>query len=172
MSGRARKRQKREASPVKGKTLLHFFSKHIGNDYGGLTPPNEPDNSPALETVAESVAATVEETSVVAETSVTYAGQTSLECDNNGSSFSSEGQEDAEIDLLDELDFRDDELLAQELDIPDELPDVTDEISDDFKEIINQSSSSDDPTCPFCNFSFRGLTESVTPLPLFLTPSP
>jgi hypothetical protein len=89
-------------------------------------------------------------------------------------------EEQDDIDPFDNLDFRDDEYRDE--DFPDEELDLiyeNDSIEDDSdsKPTLKQESSiikqeqdpiidtDTDPTCPFCNFSFKGLSENVLPSP-------
>jgi hypothetical protein len=193
MSTRARKRQKTDPSPVKPKdTLLHFFAKpFLGgkvktkpsppksdsdsgsihdelrrrsdvSDFGSvpvkqeLTPPRMPMDDSPLKPPAMEFEATFTEPN-----------------DN----CSPTPNEEMNIDPFDQVDFRDDELQDdlfrdEEIEFPYE---GADEIEDDFDvkpEIRHEppdTTIDTGPSCPFCNFSFRGLTENVFTLAMRLT---
>ena len=189
MSSRARKRQKRDPSPVKShtKTLLHFFAKPNSNgsavtplwplktesDSGGLHdesrrkldigPPtdtwgnvNTEINRPRMPSDEMEIA---EFQAMEFEGSYTEAND----------SCSPIKEEQYDTDLFDNLDFGDDEY--QDGDFRDDELDIlrgkAEDIEDDFDDTNRvkleprDPSIDDGPSCPFCNFSFKGLSEEV-----------
>ena len=75
-----------------------------------------------------------------------------------------------DIDPFDGLDiqdgeFRDDDFREEELDFPyeevDNALDEFDDVESNLKQELVDVVVDDDPLCPFCNFSFKGLSENV-----------
>ena len=184
MSTRARKRQKTDPSPVKpDKTLWHFFSKPFlgGNGKTELSPPkSESDSSSLNDEPPRSDIGAFSSVSVKQE-------MTPPRISNDGNSMEalpmefeasfteaddncSPTKEEEIDDPFDQVDFRDDELRDEdfrenEMDFPyDDVDDIEDDfenIKSEVKEEPSDSSVDDTPSCPFCNFSFRGLNENV-----------
>ena len=79
-------------------------------------------------------------------------------------------EEPDDIDLFESLDFQEDEFRDEdfrddELDFPYEGVDEIDDDFNDTKPAIQEEpvdlAVDDGPSCPFCNFSFKGLSETV-----------
>ena len=185
MSTRASKRQKTDPSPAKPhQTLFHFFSK----PFLGASSKNEP-SAPKSDSDSGSVndestrksdigdVGDVVVKQLMAPPQMLNDGQpTEMNSMEFEASFtepvdncSPPPNDDEIIDPFDQVDFRDDEVKDEEFcDDETEFPtEGVDEIEDglEVKPDVNgesQDSSVDDgPSCPFCNFSFRGLTENV-----------
>ena len=87
--------------------------------------------------------------------------------DPNGYSMN---EEQDDIDPFEGLDFRDDEFrdedfLDGQLDFPyqavDDIEDDFDDVKPALKQLSVDPAVDDGPSCPFCNFSFKGLSENV-----------
>jgi len=182
-----RKRQKTDPSPVKPhQTLLHFFSKGLfgGNAKVAHSPPRSDSDSGSVngELPRKSDINDFENMSVKCEMTPPplQADDTSLEgkpmqfeasfteLDDNCSPTK---EEEIEIDPFDQVDFRDDEVQDEDfreydLEFPYEgIDDIEDDSDVSLRAKQGQSDTSvdDGPSCPLCNFSFRGLTENVSP---------
>ena len=186
MSTRSRKRQKTDPLTVKPdtKTLFHFFSKSNSNVLAVLeeSPPKPESDSSSINDaprgksdirafITSSVAVKVEATPPWMLTDEIL---TTVEDESNNfteQNDCSPMKEQDDIDPFEGLDFRDDEFRDEyfrddELDFPfeglDDIEDDFDDIKSAVKEEPVDPAVDDGPSCPFCNFSFKGLSENVS----------
>ena len=189
MFTRPKKRQKTDPSPVKPdtKTLFHFFSKPNSNASAvteASPPKTESESSSINEEPRRKSDIGVFSKSFVVKTEMTLprvpTGDSLTRIESEWTQFepnfteqndscSPTKEEADDIDSFDGLDeeygdeyFRDDEL--------DFRYEGVDDIEDDFGDVkptIKQEpldlTIDDGPSCPFCNFSFKGLSENVPP---------
>ena len=182
---RPHKRQKTDPSPVKPdtKTLFHFFSKRrsYSNAVFEPSPPNTPDSLQVKDEVREESASKLDDTLLEIKPEDTppkteertlsfekdtgifdgiFTGATNLcspaqkEDQNNIDQFDTFGFQDEEFK---DCDFRDEETD----DIEDDFENDSDESQSSKQSILNTSVQDDSPSCPFCSFSFKGLSEEV-----------
>ena len=186
MSTRSRKRQKTDPLPVnpETKTLFHFFSKSNSNGLAvsEASPPKiesdwssinyEPRRKSDVRTfITSSVAVKAEATPPrmpTDEISMTVEAEANNFTEPNDCSPMKEEQDD--IDPFEGLDFRDDEFQDgyfrdDDLDCTYEgIDDIVDNF-DDIKPAVKEQPVDpvdDDPSCPFCNFSFKNLSANVS----------
>jgi len=172
------------------KTLFHFFSKRrsYSNAVFEPSPPNTPDSLQVKDEVREESASKLDDTLLEIKPEDTppkteertlsfekdtgifdgiFTGATNLcspaqkEDQNNIDQFDTFGFQDEEFKDCDfrdeELDFRDEETD----DIEDDFENDSDESQSSKQSILNTSVQDDSPSCPFCSFSFKGLSEEV-----------
>lgn len=187
MATRRRKRQTTDPSSVKPdtKTLFHFFSKPNGNGVAALElspPKTESDTSSVNEEhrqhsdgAFEAIVKTeMTPPRAVGDPDILHIESKPMQFE---ATFTEENdtcsptKEERDIDPFDRMDFRDEEFQDEES--QDEGLDSTyegvDDIDEDFdikqeiiKEELSDPNIDDGPTCPFCNFSFKGLPENVS----------
>jgi DNA cross-link repair 1A protein len=183
MSSRGKKRQKTDPSPIKPdtKTLFHFFARPSGNGVLASEPsPPKTDSDSSSEYRRHSdgvfgVADAIVKTEMTPPRMLEDVDRSILESKpmqfeaaftEANDTCSPMKEEQDEIDPFEGIDFQDDEF--QEEDFRDEELDTYEDI-DDFSSIKPEPATEiNDPTCPFCNFSFKGLSENVS-LTLTLT---
>ena len=188
---RPHKRQKTDPSPVKPdtKTLFHFFSKprSYSSAVFEASPPKTPDavkveheqteestsilNDTSLTTKQETSPPktedrklSVDKDSTILDSSVTEpndSGSLAKEDPDNIDPFETFGFQEEEFKDCDfrdeELDFRDEEMD----DIEDDFENDSDETQSSKPDTSSTSIQDDSPSCPFCSFSFKGLSEDV-----------
>lgn len=186
MSSRSRKRQKTDPLTTKPdtKTLFHFFSKSNSNsiavseesptrpESGSSSIDDEPRGKSDTRTfITSSVAVKVE---AIAPWMPTDEILTTVEDESNNfteRNDCSPMKEQDDIDPFEGLDFRDDEFRDEyfrddELDFPFEGLDDIENDFDDIKSAVKEEpvdpAVEDGPSCPFCNFSFKSLSENVS----------
>ena len=190
MSTRPRKRQKTDPPPGKPdrKTLFYFFSKpnSNGSSVAEASPPKTESEAGSIndELRRNCNVGIFGELSVVVKTDVTppplWADETrtktapiQFQSNFTESNDSHSNKEQDEVDPFEGFDFRDDEfpdedMQDDELDFPCEGVDDIKNVFDDLKPFHDIEQESADPTldddlsCPFCSFSFKGLSENVS----------
>lgn len=180
MSSRGKKRQKTDPSPVKPdtKTLFHFFAKPSGNGVVASEPsPSKTDSDSSSEHrrhfdgvfgIVDAIVKTemtpprmLEDVDRSNSESKPMQFEATFTEINDTCSPMKEEQDD--IDPFEGIDFQDDEF--QEEDFRDEELDTYEAIDEiEHFNSINPKPTPEinDPTCPFCNFSFKGLSENVS----------
>lgn len=191
MSTRLRKRRKIGlAADADTKTLFHFFSNpsSIGSAVGNA--PAQKSES-YIETVhdqsrqngAESLSATLVAAKIVLTPPQISADDGSIKRDTGSMEFDATltpndscspiKEEEDDIDPFEGLDLWDDDLqdgrlLDGEFEFPYEGSDDNEDNINDNKQNVDQeltdSAVDESPSCPFCTFSFKGLSENVSPV--------
>lgn len=190
MAARPKKRQKMDPSPVKPdtKTLFHFFSKPTSNGSVAVTeaspPKTESDSgsindeprwkrdiglcTPAPDVIKNEMTLPripMDEVKVPADEMQFDASFTEA-----NDSCSPTKEERDEIESMENFDFRDDEYRDEDFrdDELDGFPyEDIDDIEDDIEikeepiESVADATVDEGPSCPFCSFSFKGLSENV-----------
>jgi hypothetical protein len=189
MSTRPRKRQRTDPLPVKSgtKTLFHFFSKPNANGSATGKSPSKTESD------ASSINDEPRRKSDIGVFN-TYKGEitpmrtpiheipvnvdsepTQFESNVTDRSDSCSPRKEDDIDPFDDPDFQDDEYRDEdfpedELDSPYEGVDNIEDDIDDVKPNIKQEpmdpAVDEGPSCPFCNFSFKDLSENVPSISL------
>jgi hypothetical protein len=157
------------------KTLFHFFSKSNSNGLalsGASSPKTEPDSSRINDEPRRKSEVRVFITSVKVEVAPPQNDEISKAVEAKSNNFPQPGdcstmkEEQDDIDPFEGLDFRDEDFRDDELDFPYEDLDHIEDDFDDIKAAVNEElvdpAVDNGPSCPFCNFSFKGLPENVS----------